>query len=359
MSKAITHNLDKLFTSITENAFEFLEKSLDEFEESPKFSIIHFASAIELFMKARLLLEHWSLLVEKVDSAKIDELFSGKLKTVNPDTARNRLKHIARDPVPPDAENIFKKIAEHRNRAIHFVYHNDQAVTELENIVEQQCIGWRHLQGLFERNWKRYFRDFADQINSIESRMQRHQAYLKAKYTSKINDIYAHTKNGSEVINCRFCGYDSMLVTDIEGAISSASCIVCSTVDTIITLECPDDDCHQKIVFNSYLGPPESCPSCKGPVGDWVHEGLDTGEFVTSDNMYDQIDINCPYCLSGYHSVVEHYDHYICTSCFEYSKYFGVCESCNEGQLGGVSEFTYHSGCDFCDGQADWDKDDY
>lgn len=355
MRKQTNYSVDELFASITENAFEFLEKSLDEFEASPKFSIIHFASAIELFMKARLLLEHWSLLVEKIDSAKFDELFSGKLKTVNPDTARSRLKNIARDPVPKDVEDIFKKIAEHRNRAIHFGYHNAQANTELEEIVAQQCIGWRHLQGLFERNWQAYFINFANKISSIENRMLDHRHYLEAKYQSKVNDINSHRSGGNEVFNCRFCGYNSMLVTHIEGAISLADCIVCSTVDTVITLECPDDDCHQKIIFDSYSGPPESCSSCKGPIESWVSEGLDTGEFVTSDNMYDHIDINCPHCLSG---VVEHYNHYICTSCFEYSKTIGVCGWCNEGQLGGVPEFSYHFGCEFCDGKVGWDRDD-
>ncbi len=87
MHKKMDRNLDKLFVSITDTAFEFLEKALDEFEASPKFSIINFASAIELFMNARLMREHWSLLVEKVHSAKIDEFFAGKLKTVTPEAS--------------------------------------------------------------------------------------------------------------------------------------------------------------------------------------------------------------------------------------------------------------------------------
>ncbi|MBN1293095.1 MAG: hypothetical protein JXB48_14745, partial [Candidatus Latescibacteria bacterium] len=48
---------------LIENAFDFFERSLDEFEDNPKYSVIHFYAAVELFLKARLMAEHWSLVV--------------------------------------------------------------------------------------------------------------------------------------------------------------------------------------------------------------------------------------------------------------------------------------------------------
>jgi hypothetical protein len=104
-----------------------------------------------------------------------------------------------------------------------------------------------------------------------------------------------------------------MPIKHIEGAISRAKCLICPTLDTAITLKCSHDDCHQEIVFNTYYSdPPKLCPSCEACIEDYVDEGLDTGEFVTSDNICDHIDINCPNCC-GYHTVVEHFHHYICT----------------------------------------------
>lgn len=356
--KKPSHDFEALFKSITENAFEFLEKSLDEFDISPKFSIIHFASAIELFMKARLLSEHWSLIVERVDGANIEELFSGNVRTVSPNTARKRLKNIVLDPVPNEAVKIFNNIATHRNRAIHFGYHNDQANIELEKIVTEQCIGWRHLQKLLENNWNSVFIEFKEKISSIDKKMRDHQGYLDAKYKSLIPDIKTITSSGGRVKNCYSCGYDTAHVENIEGDISLGACLLCSVSETIIKLECPDSECTQEIEFGNYFGPPEFCSSCGTPFESWVSEGLDTGVGTTSDNMLDHIDINCPNCPSQHHSVVEHHSQYICITCFDFSSKIGVCEWCNEGQLGGVPEYSYLTGCESCDGNAGWHDDD-
>ena len=53
-------NEDKLFESIVENTIDFLHQSVEELETFPKYSVIHFWSAVELFFKARLLKEHWT-----------------------------------------------------------------------------------------------------------------------------------------------------------------------------------------------------------------------------------------------------------------------------------------------------------
>ena len=46
---------------LTENSIDFLTEAIDGFQVQPKYSIIHFYTAVELFLKARLLHEHWSL----------------------------------------------------------------------------------------------------------------------------------------------------------------------------------------------------------------------------------------------------------------------------------------------------------
>lgn len=349
-----------LFSSLVESALEFLNKALSEFEESPKFSTVHFAIAVELFLKARLMKEHWSLLVEKTDSADKNAFFSGKAKTINPQTAIQRLAKIAQDPVPEDARLAFQAIAEHRNRMVHFVHDGinrdgDGPQSELEEVVAEQCWGWRQLQLLLEKNWKHHFVDFQSEIGSIDDKMHKHREYLAAKFKSKSSEIAAHSTSGGAVRTCTGCSFDAALVTHVEGAISSAACLVCPTKTTVIALECPTWKCHQKIEFDDYHGPPVYCPSCKEPRDEWVAEALDTDP-VTTDNYVDHTPINCPFC-SGYHTVVQHHEIYICTSCYEFSRSMGICGWCNEGQLDGVPKFSMVSGCEFCDGRAGWDKD--
>jgi hypothetical protein len=72
--------------------------------------------------------------------------------------------------------------------------------------------------------------------------------------------------------------------------------------------------------------------------------------------MFDQVDINCPN-YRGHHSVVKYHNGYICTSCYQYADDYGVCVWCQVGQLGGVPEHSYLSGCDFCGGRSGWEKE--
>lgn len=91
----ISINSKNLFDSLTRNAIDFLKKSVIELEDSPKYSVIHFCSAIELFLKARLLVEHWSLIITKPENANLSKFKSGDFHSVSMQEAINRLKNIS------------------------------------------------------------------------------------------------------------------------------------------------------------------------------------------------------------------------------------------------------------------------
>ncbi|TQV70255.1 hypothetical protein [Denitrobaculum tricleocarpae] len=351
---------DLVFRSLVESGFEFLIKSLNEFEASPKFSTVHFAAALELFLKARLMKEHWSLLVERLDKANPDAFVQGQLKTITPNAVMERLNSICADPIPEAARKTFQEIAQHRNRMVHFVHGvakpPELAQKEIDDVVAEQCKGWMHLHQLLVGGWAPHFVDFEVKIADVETMMQRHRGYLDAKFGSLAETIKKHLDAGQSVRSCHSCGYQALLVEPVSGAISAASCLVCWYTGSFVSVDCPGERCHQQIEFDSYVGPPTHCPSCGATIMEWISEGLDTGDPVTPDNYFDHTPINCPHC-NGYHSVVEHHDGYVCTECFEYSEEVGTCGWCSEGQLGGVSEMSHYNGCAFCDGRAGWDRD--
>lgn len=350
MVKKEIYNENELFTAMAENAFEFLIRALDEFEESPKFSIVHFATAIELFLKARLFKEHWSLITERLEKVKKNSFFDGETKTINMDTTMSRLKNIADDPVPEEANETFHLIAQHRNRILHFV-HSTNNENEIPEVAAEQLHGWFLLHFLLSVQWKGYFYSFSDKISQVEYKMQKHRGYLKEKFKSKQNIISEHQKKGGITKHCNSCGFNSLIVKNLDGAVSEGDCLVCWYQGSVIKLNCPNDDCFQLIEFDSYEGPPEYCPSCKSPFQDAVPELLDTSPPITPKNYFDAIEINCSEC-SGYLSVVEHHNGYICTQCFYYSTDAACCEWCGQGQLGGVPEDSYYAGCGFCGGKA-------
>ncbi|NTH25684.1 hypothetical protein G6K83_11435 [Agrobacterium rhizogenes] len=349
---------DELFRSLVKSAFEFLEKALSEFEKSAKFSTVHFATAIELFLKARLMKEHWSLLLDKPDQADKAGFFRGEAKTVAPEQAIERLRKIAGVTIPQHSRDVFVKIAQHRNKMVHFIHADDRADTPqaTAQIVAEQCEGWLSLRVLLE-SWSE-FDDFQQDIRNVGRQMERHREFLQAKFSSKAEVLKKHRDDGKRVVICPSCGFESVRLEDAHGLISPGSCVVCRYNGSEITLACPNDHCAQEIKCNSYQGPPSECPHCESSIDeDFIAEALDTGEGVNYDNYYDHTDVNCPQC-SGYHKGVQHADLYICVQCFESSEVMEICEWCNEGQIGGVSENSYMVGCEFCDGNSSQYRDD-
>jgi hypothetical protein len=349
---------EEMFASLTESAFEFLTKALEEFPKSPKFSTVNFAIAIELFLKARLMKEHWSLIVERPEQADWKSFCSGESKTVGPEAAMVRLKNIARAPVSEDSQQAFKRIAAHRNKMVHFVHDGEKEAGNAKNdqieVVVEQCQGWLALHQLLEKDWQEHFSEFDGRIAQITHKMGRHREFLTVKFQAVSEKIAAHLKFKRTVSNCPSCGFMAVLVTPRIGALSQASCLVCRYSGTEISVTCPEEDCGEHIKFDSHSGPPKVCPSCDFSIADWIPEALDTGAAINHDNYFDHIEKNCPYC-SGYHTVVEHHNLFVCTQCFEFSDIMECCEYCSEGQLGGVSEFSYLSGCEFCDGKGTGD----
>jgi hypothetical protein len=81
---------DEFFHSLVRNAIDFARKSVEEIKRSPKFSMIHFCSALELFLKARLLREHWSLVVSQPEKASLAKFRSGGFHSVSMEEATKR-----------------------------------------------------------------------------------------------------------------------------------------------------------------------------------------------------------------------------------------------------------------------------
>jgi len=73
---------DDIFSSLTLNAFDFLGRGIEEFDKAPKYSVIHFCAAVEMLLKARLMKEHWSLIVSRPDQAKLHSFIAGDFTSV-------------------------------------------------------------------------------------------------------------------------------------------------------------------------------------------------------------------------------------------------------------------------------------
>lgn len=345
-----------VFDSLTRNAFDFLERGIDEFDKSPKYSVIHFCAAVEMLLKARLMKEHWSLIVSRPEQANLAKFMAGDFTSVTLEEARARIRDVAGEDIGDEAYGSFRALANHRNKMVHFFHAemdgDDKAKAQ---IVAEQCRSWFHLHRLLNR-WDSYFRDFGDEIARADRAMKAHRKYLSAKFKALRTELDAARKVGSAPRACSACGFKAAVPDDLDDQIASLRCMVCDHAETQVEVDCPH--CGEPVVIaNEGYAACEHCGKQIEPehLADALTDHA-AAHIAIADGDDSWEPANCGAC-DGYHTVVKRGDHYFCTSCFDISDHVEQCGWCNEFNTGDM-EHSYSTGCSHCDGKVGWEKDD-
>ena len=342
-----------IFDSLTRNAFDFLERGIAEFDKAPKYSVIHFCAAVEMLLKARLMKEHWSLIVSKPDQANLAKFMAGDFSSVTLEDARARIRDVAGEDIGDDAYASFRALANHRNKMVHF-FHNglesdDKAKAQ---IVAEHCRSWFHLHRLLSR-WNDYFHDFGSEIAHADRAMKGHRKYLAAKFKALKPELDAARKAGHAPKACSACGFGAAIPDALDDQIASLRCLVCDHTETQVELECPH--CGEPIVIatEGYA----TCEHCEERIEpEHLVDALTKDVVGTKDYFETGLPANCGNC-EGYHTVVERGGHYFCANCFDIFDDIEQCQWCNEYNTGDM-EHSYSVGCSQCDGKVGWEKDD-
>jgi len=114
----------KLAQSLLSNAHDFMLSATDYAKSKNsndwKYAILSLAAGIELVLKARLALEHWALLFDKIDNASEGKLKSGDFNSINFPTSISRLENISKVCLPESLKKTFENIRKIRNKINHF-----------------------------------------------------------------------------------------------------------------------------------------------------------------------------------------------------------------------------------------------
>lgn len=345
-------NQDELFKSLATNAFEFLSRGVADFDSSPKYSVIHFCAAAEMFLKARLMREHWALVVTKPDQARIDSFMAGDFSSVSLDEARLRLRNIAGEEISDEAFGCLRNLANHRNKMIHFFHPGMEADERARaQIVAEQCRAWFHLHRLLNR-WDEYFQGFQREIQQADFAMKGHRKYLSVKFAALTDELAAEMRSGRIPDTCNSCGFEAAVSDPFDDAISTYRCLVCDHSERQVTISCPG--CRGLVVLaGEGFG---VCPSCKRAIDpDVVADALGRGlalHLSIKDGDDSQRPANCSVC-DCHLTVVRRDSTYFCASCFEFYLYVEACENCGELNSGDMIDSALE-GCNFCDGHSDW-----
>ena len=345
-----------LLRRLVENAMDFLSESIREFDEQPKYSVIHFHAAVELFLKARLLAEHWSLVVSKRKGADWNDFVTGDFVSVSLDEAANKLDKVVRSGLTRQELKTFQRLTKHRNKMVHF-FHEGVSTEENEElrslIAKQQLTAWYLLHKLLTSKWSTVFDAWTGELSEIDDNLRKLHEFLQVVFDQVTPEIAKRKEYGAAFQDCPSCGFTSQEHLDEIGVLHDADCLVCGLTDQCLTIDCPD--CSAPVRFvNEGLGGCDDCGRSFEP--DQVAEALidESAAYIAAKEGDDSWNPgNCSDC-GGYHTVSrlsEDGDRWLCAACFAEFDSIACCAWCNELNTGDMED-SYWAGCSICDGRG-------
>jgi hypothetical protein len=339
------------FCKLVENAFDFLDKASREFESEPKYSVIPFYAALELFLKARLLHEHWTLILTKPETADLLKFQKGDFHSVSLAEAQKRLTSVIQQGLTNDEFNCFRDLGDHRNRMVHFFHPGQHAKkSEIETIVGQQCRAWFYLHRVLTQSWQEVFKGYKKKIASYNKTMHQQRKYLAAKFEQLKPDIDIAISKGSTFHVCFSYGHESLEEDASDSPLLDFNCRVCDFTVKGVEIECPKCKAN-----NTLIGEPwYSCHECGHhfDAAD-VKSALSSWYSVTKDNMFEPNEASCGECQSHLSVALLKNGEWMCSNCFTLfdDSDIAACEWCNEFTTESLTD-SYWAGCEYCEGSA-------
>ncbi len=353
------NNQDVVLNQLMDNAIDFLNQSIRDLRKKPKYSVIHFHAAIELILKARLMKEHWSLVVSPRKDPDLNDFISGNFVSVSLDDSITRINKIIPPGLSSQQADAFKSITKHRNRMVHF-FHTSESEQEqagkIREIVKLQMTAWYFLHILMLKQWVNTYRPWRAKIKSLDKKLRNHLFYLQAIFDDVKPRISEGKKQGWTYTQCTSCAFDSNEHVGDPKEIYESKCLVCEFTQICVQIECAQ--CSHPVIFQ---GEPEGgCSKCghDHDAGDLLKEFIDDSAayLAVKDGGDYPFPLNCGAC-GAYETVVEVSEgDFLCTQCFDNADSYGTCEYCSDESTY-LDDDTYYAGCEHCDGYISRDQD--
>jgi hypothetical protein len=326
MSRPTQQQLQEVFTSLVGNGLDFFVRSAHELETEQKFAIAHFATGLELILKARLFHEHWTLIATEPHRCAWTSVKDGTVRTLQASdlcaaittTTGTALIHESR---------AFKAIFDHRNRVLHWTPQDDLADT-----VAEQCLAWHHLHELLTSMWADTFDGFRIRINEVECLLRDHRAYLEVSF-QQLESVLKGPEHAGLVVLCPSCKFRAGVAEDGPGRVVPFECHLCRYGATAIRTDYGVLEHREQSAILDELDP-MSILSPKESLTYTPDRGC------------------CGECFEYGDTVARDGDAYVCVACgarFE-TESFSTCECCDQRWFGWSSEDSFYTGCEHCDG---------
>jgi len=343
MSKPMREQLDEVFTALVTNGFDFFVRSVHELAKEQKFSIAHFATGIELLLKARLFHEHWTLIASEPHNCAWTSVKDGTVRTLQASDLCAAITSTTGTPLNHE-KAAFDLVFKHRNRVLHWAPNGDLAAT-----VAEQCLAWHHLRALLTGPWKEFFEPFKKRIDEVEKLLLAHRQYLQVRFDHHEKKLNGMEKAG-RLLTCPSCSFRAGVAAEGAERVVSFECLVCGYSASAARVAC------------DALYALDDLPVTDCECGDETHDreelldALDPTPNMRPKemSMYEPDRGYCSECLEPEPTVAANGGGYTCVACgatFEPLDSTS-CGWCNERWFGWDSEGSYLSGCEHCDGRG-------
>lgn len=294
--------MDKLTLSLIENSFDFLESSIKYSNGTEnrdwKYALLNLSSAIELMMKAVLEQEHWSLLFEDIKKANKDILGQGDFKSVNFDTAIERIKSIVGVNFSPSDEKYIVKIRQKRNRITHFSV--ELHIEEVKSIVSKGI-------SIFVRLYKEIdtSENVEGKLHYINTELLGFQKYVKLRL-AEIEKEISGMKRPDIFLTCPSCLQETIVV---DKKLDELCCKFCGAEFSYKDMA--------SYASGGYSGP---CPACSNGALACLAQTSESGEYIctkcnfTSEENYNVV---CSSCENIYWDEDGGGENYLCEACHD------------------------------------------
>ncbi len=293
--------MDKLTLSLIENSFDFLESSIKYSKGTEnrdwKYALLNLASAIELMMKAVLEQEHWSLLFEDIKKANKSIMEQGDFKSVNFDTAIERIKSIVGITFSPTDEKYIEKIRKKRNRITHFSV--ELHIEEVKSVVAKGI-------GIFIKLYKQTdtAENVEDKLHIINTELLGFQKYVKLRLAEIEKEISGMERPGI-FLTCPSCLQETIV---IDTKYDELCCKFCGAEFSYKDMASYASD--------GYSGP---CPACNNGALAYLSHAGDSGEYICTKcdfSSEENYNIVCSSCENTYWDE-NGGESYLCEACHD------------------------------------------
>lgn len=286
-------------TLLVMNAVDFIMNSINNFKENNyKYAIINFYNGLELFFKARLFVEHWTLILHKTDDANKIKFLNGDIKTVSLSDALKRLKNVSSENFGK-LEELITDLNIIRNNLVHFTnpeIFNSNAQKEYSSIV---CKAWYYFFQKLKSDWIDYFPKFEYIFKKLENTLHEFQGFLQVKYEDIKPELNEMEKEGLIISDCGACGKPTVIEeksTHKNSYYHSWQCLVCNDVTDVLIVHCPN--CNTPCSFSSW-----EITYCECGYSIKLEDVIQfyTSEFTKNLNIKEKKEYNFPiYCKKCY-----------------------------------------------------------